>query len=254
MPSRKSRRVMSVIVNLCDPCGTRVSEYFRAFLMATILRLLSWPGLFRYLSARSMQRCAPHAPRLHLSPQGRGRLPNEVRKSGEGVTDLSMDPNPLTSTPLQPNSCLPEFGHSYLGRSRIYPTSAGEREQIESAARLRLNRTRKKGRNHGAKICRGGTRGARAEGAAAAVELRLPPARVRRSGEISRPPSQSGTQEPRGDLRGRAQDASCGRLRARRVRAAGELRDRSQLPQGGAGAGTARELPRDRHHRRQRER
>src|SRR5262249_31176844 len=36
------------------------------------------------------------APRLHLSPQGRGRLPNEVTKSDEGVPELSRDPNPLT--------------------------------------------------------------------------------------------------------------------------------------------------------------
>src|SRR5262245_58265026 len=64
-----------------------------------------------------------HAPRLHLSPRGRGRLSSvkrvhvrfrraTARKSGEGVTEASRDPNPLTP-PLSP---------------------PGEREQTERAA------------------------------------------------------------------------------------------------------------------------
>ena len=68
------------------------------------------------------------------------------------------------------------------------------------------------------------------------LELRLPSARVRRSGGISRSQSQSGASQPRGVVAGCAAHASHGRLRARRVRAAGQLHHRPFLPAGSARA------------------
>ena len=102
---------------------------------------------------------------------------------------------------------------------------------------------------HDRKICGRDAAGAAAGRAAAAHELRLPSARLRRSGEISRSQSQSGACEPRGVVRGCAAHASHGRLRARRLRAAGELHDRPFLPHRSAARRAARTLSGDRHHR-----
>src|SRR5229473_7050206 len=60
---------------------------------------------------------------------------------GEGLRFIERLRTPSPQPSPHPNSGLPEFGTLQSGRSRIHPTSAGERERTEIAARQRVPHT-----------------------------------------------------------------------------------------------------------------